>query len=317
MTAHLKVKKQIANEIILDVGKEGIRDFECDIQKDDSFVYVPLLDKPKFLPDGTEVVDILSKKKQIKYYPKTSGGAFDLIGSLAILKYRDEAKSKRIAHEILSTNRNVKSVYSDLGVIGPYRIRNLRFIEGEEIYVTDYRENGVSMKVDLRGAYFSPRLATERLIVSRSVRAGETIVDMFSGIGPFSLNIARFNKCEIYAIDSNPRAIELMMENINRNHLRGIIHPILGQAESEILKLPLVDRIIMNLPHESFVYVHNAMNVLKRNGIINYYEIATIEALEDRMEQLSDLGLSIISKRVVHSYSRVERMYSLVLKKEG
>jgi len=316
MTLHCKIKKEMANEIIQNLGKGSLRDFGHDIQKDEYFVYVPILATPPSLPDGVEIIDLPPKDKPFKYYPKTSGGSFDLIGEIAIVKYRDDEKSRKVAREIMSTNKRVRAVFSDEGVKGPYRIRNLRLIEGEEIYETEYRENGVRMKVDLNGAYFSPRLATERLIVSRSVKSGEMIIDMFSGIGSFALNIAYTSKCEIFAIDSNPRAIELMVENLNMNHLVGTIHPVLGFAETEIQKLPMADRIIMNLPHESFHYVQVARGRLKKNGIMNYYEIMGIEGLESRMEQLRELGMQVISKRVVHSYSRNERMYSLTLKGE-
>ena len=317
MTIHLKIKKEFANNIILLLGKGPVRDFKHVIQKDSEFVYVPLSKVPESIYENAEIVDIEPKEKRIRYYPKTSGGSFDLIGSIAILKYREPERLKKVAHEILTTNRNIKAVYSDQGVSGPYRIRDLNLIEGERVYETDYRENGVVMKVDLSSVYFSPRLATERLLVSQSVKEGELIVDMFSGIGTFPLNIAHKKKCEIYAIDSNPRAIDLLNENLKKNHLLGRIYPTLGLAEKEIVKFRDVDRIIMNLPHDSFMYVSAAKEVLKSNGLINYYEIADIITLEERMEKLFEMGLNIVSKRVVHSYSKIERMYSLTLRKEN
>ena len=317
MTIHLKIKKEFANSVIILLGKGSLRDFKHEIQKDSKFVYVPLSKMPEIAYENTEIVDIEPKEKRIRYYPKTSGGSFDLIGNIAILKYRESDRLKRVAREILTTNKNIKAVYSDQGVSGPYRIRDLNLIEGEQVYLTDYRENGVVMKVDLSSVYFSPRLATERLLVSQSVKKGELIVDMFSGIGTFPLNIAHKKQCEIYAIDSNPRAIDLLNENLKKNHLVGSIHPILGLAEKEIAKFRNVDRIIMNLPHDSFMYVPAAKAALKENGLINYYEIADVIALEERMEQLFKMGLNIVSKRVVHSYSKIEKMYSLTLRKEN
>ena len=60
----------------------------------------------------------------------------------------------------------------------------------------------------LKETYFSPRLANERKRITSLVKPGETVVDMFAGVAPFSIMIAKYaNPKIIYAIDKNKDAI--------------------------------------------------------------------------------------------------------------
>ena len=68
--------------------------------------------------------------------------------------------------------------------------------------------------LDVKKVYFSPRLATERKRITDQVKNNEIIVDMFAGIGPFSISIARKHKVKIYAIDINPYAYKYLKKNI-------------------------------------------------------------------------------------------------------
>ena len=88
----------------------------------------------------------------------------------------------------------------------------------------------------MRKVYFSPRLATEREKITNQVNNGETIIDMFTGVGPFSIAIAHNKKVEIYAIDINPDAIHYLGKNIILNKIQGKIIPILGDVK-DVLKV--------------------------------------------------------------------------------
>jgi tRNA (guanine37-N1)-methyltransferase len=71
--------------------------------------------------------------------------------------------------------------------------------------------------------YFSPRLSQERLRIAQKVRGGEVVIDMFAGVGPFSIQIAKkFNNVKVYAIDTNPVAIQFLKQNIALNKIENI-----------------------------------------------------------------------------------------------
>ena len=74
---------------------------------------------------------------------------------------------------------------------------------------TVHKEFGSRFLLDVKKVYFSPRLATERKRITDHVKNNEIIVDMFAGIGPFSISIARKHKVKIYAIDINPICLQI------------------------------------------------------------------------------------------------------------
>ncbi len=254
--------------------------------------------------------DLRRSVKPVKF-----SGSYDVIGSIAIMKRGEMDDPEKLARNIMESRKNIRSVFLDKGVKGEFRTRDLELICGENSTKTMYRENGMRFAVDVGSAYFSPRLATERYIVAKGTEDGERIIDMFAGIGPFSITIASMKKCEIYAFDSNPAAIKMMNENIAMNRIYGQIFPQLGDSSHMIENYRGMDRIIMNLPHSSFSFIEKAYASLRRGGKINYYEILDDAGLEKRMERFRDMGLELRSKRIVHGYSKFLNVYSMELVK--
>src|SRR5437016_6641775 len=118
----------------------------------------------------------------------------DVIGDLAIVKFSRGPVQVRelVGEKILREMSNVKGVFEQEGGIeGEYRLRKLRHLAGERRTTTLHKENGCQFLVDIAKVYYSPRLSTERLAVAMMVRDGERVLNMFAGVGPFSITIAR------------------------------------------------------------------------------------------------------------------------------
>ena len=318
MKGHLKVLKKEAQVLLQELRKGLWIDSGSQIQRDEDFVYIPIRED-KLEEARTHIswhiVSMEPVSSRAKHLPKLAGGAFDLIGEIAITKIRDPERASALAQSLMETHPNIKSVYLDRGITGPFRLRDLKLLSGEAMTETQYRENGILFRLDVSKVYFSPRLATERMFVSRGVSAGEYVIDMFAGIGAFSLNIAKVQKAMVTAIDSNPDAIRYMKESMALNRLIGSIEPVCGDSAEVISGLNMADRIIMNLPHESHLYLRKALVKLKENGVLHYYEILDMAGIEERMEEFRDLGLNILKKREVHGYSSALTMYSLTASK--
>ncbi len=314
MKNHLKVSKKDAQTVLQDLRKRLLIDDQNQIQRDDDYVYIPL--KENYESNSYEIVSKEEIPSKTRHLPKLAGGAFDLIGDIAITKIREPDRAMSLANSLMETHPNIRSVYLDKGITGEFRLRDLELLSGEPKTETQYRENGVIFKLDVSKVYFSPRLATERMFVSKEARNGEEIIDMFAGIGAFSLNIAKVRMANITAIDSNPDAIRYMNESITLNKLLGTIKPVCGDASEVIGRLNDADRIIMNLPHDSHKFLEMAVEKLRENGIIHYYEILDMAGIEERMEEFRNLGLTIIKKREVHGYSSTLTMYSLTAVKD-
>jgi tRNA (guanine37-N1)-methyltransferase len=128
--------------------------------------------------------------------------------------------------------------------------------------------------VDLSKAYFSPRLSYEHNRVASLVKDGETVIDMFAGVGPFSILIAKTHNVKVYAIDVNPHAVEFLKKNIRLNRVEDKVHPILGDAKQVVEEklVAVADRVIMNLPEKAIEFVDVACKAIKpTGGIIHFY----------------------------------------------
>ncbi len=204
--------------------------------------------------------------------------AIDIIGDIAIVETSPELKAyeKLIGEAILDSHKNVQTVLAKMGAVtGTYRLRELRVIAGKNKTETMHNEQGCRFKIDVTGAYFSPRLSQEHKRVAALVQKDETIVDMFAGVGPFSILLAK-NKVgvKVYAIDMNPKAIELLNTNIRLNRVEDRVFPIHGDARQVIeVKLQgVADRVIMNLPEKASEFVDVACKALKfTGGTVHYY----------------------------------------------
>jgi len=221
--------------------------------------------------------EVLQEKLDVTEIDRLSS-SFDIIGSIAIIKIPETLSSKKtlIADTLIEEIKSVKTVFSQVSAIeGDYRLRKLEFLSGENTPITHYKEHGSTFKVDVINTYFSPRLSTERLRISNLVSHDEVIVNMFGGVGTFSMVIARNNRSsKIYSIDSNPIAYDLCKENTEINKLSNNVFPILGDAKEIILKKlrGIATRVLMPLPEKAKEFVDSAVSSLVNSkGIVHYF----------------------------------------------
>ncbi|MEX2059811.1 MAG: RsmD family RNA methyltransferase, partial [Nitrosopumilaceae archaeon] len=138
---------------------------------------------------------------------------------------------------------------------------------------TEYKEFGCRFIVDVEKAFFSPRLSTERDRIAELVQDGEIVINMFGGVGMFSIIASKRKKCTVYNIDINPIAAKLCEKNIKLNKLVGKVVSIHGDA-AKIIEEQLSDqgdRVLMLLPERSDEFLNSAILATKSNGIIHYY----------------------------------------------
>lgn len=204
---------------------------------------------------------------------------FDVIGNIAVIKIPEPLLPKKslIAEALLASLKNVRTVLlQTTPVEGEYRLRGLEILAGEPTFETIHREHGCIYKVNLSTAYFTPRLSAERLRVANQVKEGEVIINMFAGVGPYSILISkRVKDVMVYSIDNNPEAYRYMQENIKLNKVEHKVIPIFGDA-AEVIESRLqrvANRVIMPLPEKALSYLPTAYSALKDGkGIIHYYE---------------------------------------------
>jgi len=219
--------------------------------------------------------------------------AFDQIGDIVIIKIPDDLMPKKnlIADAILAHVKTAKTVFAQVSPVkGDYRVRNLEFVAGENKTITEYKEHGCRFRVDVTKTYFSPRLSTERLRIAKMVSEGEIIVNMFAGVGTYSIVMAKMNKkCTVYSIDSNTVAAELCEVNAKLNKVHDRVISIHGDA-TEVIQDKLAgraDRVLMPLPERAKDFIDSAVLALNKNGIVHYF----VHVKADNKKASQKLGL--------------------------
>jgi len=238
--------------------------------------------------------------------------AFDQIGDIIIVRIPDSliSKKKVIGKVLLQQVKTAKSVfYQSSPVEGDFRTRNLELIVGERKTETEYKENGCRFIVDVEKAFFSPRLSTERERISNLVNEGDVIINMFGGIGMFSILAAKKKSCTVYNIDINPVASKLCEENIKLNKLKGKVISLNGDT-TKIIKEKLqdkADRVLMLLPERSDEFLDTAISSLKKHGIIHYYSHIHAEKKQDAPKLSEEHFLNMNKMQGIILTSRVVR----------
>ena len=230
--------------------------------------------------------------------------SYDIIGDIAVIKVPEKLvpKSSVIAKAIMETHRHVKTVLRQVTPIsGELRLRGLEWIAGEKKTETVHKEFGCLFKVDLEKCYFSPRLLYERKRITDLVRNGEVVINMFAGVGCFSILIAKYTKVKkVYSIDINPVAIRYLSENAKLNNVEDIVEPIEGDSKEVILKFlrGKADRVLMPLPEKAYEYLDYAIEALNvKGGWIHYYDFYQALREENPVLKVYDKVSQKLSKR--------------------
>lgn len=249
--------------------------------------------------------DILTEE-EIKFAPS----AFDVVGDIAIIWIPDELKHKeKEIGERLLTFKNIKTVLEkNSAVEDEFRVRKYKYLAGENKTETVYIEYGRRYKVDVTKAYFSSRLGNERERIVRLVKPGEKVLVMFSGIGPYAIQIARRAKPSIvYAVEINPDACFYAEENIRLNKVGELVRNFCGDVRVVVPKLnEKFDRIIMPLPKDAETFLDVARSVASPGAIIHLYIFG--ESKEDVIGKIRE-DIEILKVVVCGSYSAKTSRY--------
>ncbi|NVM34533.1 MAG: class I SAM-dependent methyltransferase family protein [Candidatus Lokiarchaeota archaeon] len=216
-------------------------------------------------------------EEQLSLLPR----GFQTLGKIIILKLNPKLyeKKKEIGGACLELFPKIKSIYLNRGrIIGSFREpEKIELIVGENNPIVEHKEHDVIYRFDITKIMFSKGNLYERKYLTTLVKSGEVIVDMFAGMGYFSLPIAKHSTVErIYSIELNPESYKCLEENIKLNHLEQKIVPIKGDCKVEVVKLSKsgirADRIIMGVFPAPKDYIKEALSLVKDEGTMFHYE---------------------------------------------
>jgi len=313
MVLAIKVLLRNAEKVKKLLIKKGLFSKKYKIKKEKSHIYFPILKKVKIkdakvvniklekIKKVTTLKDALKNeltKKQLSLIPS----AYDVIGDIAIVEIKKglEKKERTIGEALLKLHKNLKVVAKKSGIHkGEFRLQKLKVIAGEKRKETTYKESGVKLKLDVEKVYFSQRLGSERLRITKKIVTGESILVMFSGCAPYPLVIAKNSGAkEIWGIEKNPVAHHYGLINVKLNRI-GNVKLIKGDVKKIMPKIKnKFDRIIMPLPKSAEDFLEYALLAAKKGTIIHFYDFVnekdfpskSIEKIKKKVENFNVLG---------------------------
>lgn len=313
---YLRVKKADAEKTRIKLLEERQMDPNFEIFSDQECVYFPVLNPSKGMGDIVDVEGITRKRKKTPYeliveklhidenLKKLVPKKWEKFGNVVLLQLPQELYSFRFHigktfAEILS----VKSVLLYRGVKGEFRKPVVEFIFGNDA-ITTHLENGILYKFDASRIMFSSGNVDERIRMSKIDALDEVVLDMFAGIGYFSIPVAKYcQPSKVIAIEKNEESYKYLVENakINGVHLDAILS---DNREVEIREY--ADRVIMGYFHTS-EFVPYALKMMKHKGIIHYHDTWRKEEVIEKDEILKsifgDLQYQVLRFHVVKNYA--------------
>lgn len=278
----IRAERKDAKAALNDVSSRGLLDKRRKVLVRGGFVEIPvtqsppgydiiLQDAPEFYRRTPDLADVLKGEmtaEELKLLPH----GWYILGDLIVVKIQPglEGFKCRIGEALLSIYPRCKAVLRDFGIEGRLREPVREMIAGD-VSETVHRENGVLFKLDAMKIMFSQGNLRERMRMSRFGK-GERVVDMFSGIGYFTLPMAVHSRPDdVLAIELNPVAHEYLVENIRLNGVEDIVRPILGDCVDSTPKGE-ADRVVMGMVQVTDRYLMTGIRALRAGGVLHYHQ---------------------------------------------
>jgi tRNA (guanine37-N1)-methyltransferase len=293
------------------LAERALLDDAHDITVADGWLYVPV-DDPDEVPAEYTVVEFAAPRRETQTLPADLLGfepSLERLGRIVIIDEDDDERARRIADAVMDSDLPCDTVVNRASKVqGPHRVREWDVLAGNGTE-TVHREYGVEFALDIAEVYFSPRLATERHRVVEQVTASERVFDMFAGVGPFVVPMAK-RGAEVVGCDLNPAAVEYLRENARRNGVADRVTAFEGDVREAAADYEgWADRVVMNLPHSADDFLDTAVALAGEECVVHLYDIQGesdpfgpgTEAL--RAAAGDEYEVHVETERVVRSYA--------------
>jgi tRNA wybutosine-synthesizing protein 2 len=312
----VQVRKEDAERVKQKLLRKGVLDNTRKFIKKNGFIEIPvteLLLTDEFILIDQEKPEFYTQKKILRCIldiPENKKNllpsGWQILGDIIIISLREEMEvwKKEIGTALLSMYPGCRAVLLDRGIIGQMR-RPVREIIAGNIQEAMHRENGCQFKLDAMKLMYSQGNLFERQRMSR-LGKGEIVIDMFAGIGYFSIPMAVHSKPrKIYAIEINPEAFYYLKENITCNKVEDIVKPLAGDCTS-VTPAGIANRVIMGYL-DAYRYLEHGIRALLSGGILHFHE-AVPEAVKRRpAERIIEIADKLGRKSEILNMRRIKK----------
>ncbi len=201
---------------------------------------------------------------------------WERLGDIVVVRLSEEAREYgyRIGCAFAET-LDAQTVVEDVsGIHGVMRTPKMQILWGRGLEAV-HNEGGVRYVFDVAKIMFSSGNLPERVSVASKVRPGDVVVDLFAGIGYFTLPIAMHARPErVYACELNPVAYHYLQEGVRVNRVANVM-PLFGDCRKTAPR-GVADVVIMG--HFSAAdYLDVAFESLRGAGLVIYHELCPRE----------------------------------------
>ena len=312
----LRVERRKADETLRTLLALGLLDRGKGIQRGKVWIDFPITGRPP--PEMGEVIEgeMERLEEQIPPYERAVTSAdippelkrflpdkWERLGKVLVLKLPTRLQEHRteIARAYAGA-LEVETVLQDLsGSKGVLREPTTELLLGTRTE-TVHIENYVRYSFDAARIMFSSGNMAERIRMGKTVRTGETVVDMFAGIGYFTLQMAVHGKPKaVFACELNPVSYQYLVKNIRLNKVGRVVTPLEGDCGS-VAPEGVADRVVMG-HFDSVEFLPKALKVLKpEGGILHVHCIC-------RKDRIPEEAWSKVRRRVAEGGKSAELLH--------
>ncbi|XP_026530543.1 tRNA wybutosine-synthesizing protein 2 homolog [Notechis scutatus] len=167
-----------------------------------------------------------------------------------------------------------------------FRSPAVTLLLGEDGWVEQV-DNGIRYSFDVTQCMLSPGNITEKLRIASMLCAGEVVVDLYAGIGYFTLPyLIHAGAAFVHACEWNPHAVEALRRNLQLNGVQDRCH--IHQGDNRKVELQdVADRVNLGLIPTSEEGWPVACQVLRKDvgGVLHIHQ--NVEAFPGKAPELS------------------------------
>ncbi len=238
-------------------------------------------------------------------------GGWELIGDVLVLQLPEELFAYRyeIGRIALDFHPRARSVVVRRGIAHELRYPLAEVVAGDRNTLTLHKENRCLFRIDPCRVMFSSGNQGERLRMAQLDLSGERVVDMFAGIGQFTIPMAKHaSPAKVVAVEKRRETFDFLCENVRLNRVEHIVEPVLGDCRVATPE-NFADRVVMGYFFSPERFLSTALRALRDGGVVHYHAIAAGEGIDAEgqkvVELAAELGYSarVRNRRIVKSYA--------------
>ncbi len=321
MNLAVRVDKREAEAVRRKLLKDGVLDHGRAILEKRGIVEIPVTRRasphleyigqknPVYRPLRLSLETVRESLKEVIGEKARHLRRWELVGDVIVvnLPLKTPKEKEKTGRLLLKFFPRAKTVVNRLGIYDTFRQPRVEVLYGGKTE-TLHRENKCKFKMDVTMVMFSAGNLEERRRMAFISNRDETVLDMFAGIGQFTIPMAKHSRPKkVLAIEKNPAAFRYLWENVKLNGLDNV-EVRLGDCRENIPK-EKVDRVLMGYIFDTRVFLPYALRALKGEGVIHYHCLVR-RGMEKNEESIlrrtaSSLGFKAtrIKRRKVKSYS--------------